>query len=121
VADCGEQDILGEALAESRFVALVEIGGRRQKRISGREPTSTNFGNMYANVQMQSCLGEERMPKTGNRCTEFGVFSSDCCGSEIVIGPGVLFPACAKHPGMTTWVNIQREAESIPDGDQQAA
>jgi hypothetical protein len=61
------------------------------------------------------------MPITGNRSTEFGVFRSDCCGSEIVIGPNVVFPACPMHPGETNWVNLRTEAESKPDEKEQAA
>jgi hypothetical protein len=28
----------------------------------------------------------------------FGVYKSVCCGAEIVISKGVVFPPCPKHP-----------------------
>ena len=32
------------------------------------------------------------MPNTDERNDEFGMYVNDCCGSEIVIGPGAVFP-----------------------------
>lgn len=52
------------------------------------------------------------MPKTGDRNDQFGVFKSNCCGSEIVIGPGMVFPTCPAHPGATAWVTIRAENDS---------
>jgi hypothetical protein len=38
----------------------------------------------------------------------FGVYRSVCCGAEIVIGEGVTFPDCPKHPHLTTqWRYVQ--------------
>ena len=48
------------------------------------------------------------MPKTGEKNTVFGVFASDCCGAEIVIISGAVFPTCPEHPQIrTSWNPIE--------------
>ena len=42
------------------------------------------------------------MPRNGERNEKFGVYKSVCCGAEIVIDSGVVFPDCPKHPKRTT-------------------
>jgi hypothetical protein len=50
--------------------------------------------------------------KTGEKNTLFGVFKSACCGAEIVITSGSVFPECPKHP----YVSASWEALEIgPD------
>jgi len=46
----------------------------------------------------------QTVPKTGqlNQC--FGVYKSVCCGSEIVITKGAIFPFCPDHArSPTVW------------------
>ena len=45
------------------------------------------------------------MPRAGEKNTIFGVFASDCCGAEIVIRSGAVFPACPEHPQIKTMWN----------------
>jgi hypothetical protein len=33
----------------------------------------------------------------GDLNRRFAVYQSSCCGDEIVIGPGAIFPGCPKH------------------------
>ncbi len=47
------------------------------------------------------------MPNTDERNDEFGMYVNDCCGSEIVIGPGAVFPRCPKHQTPTGWINLE--------------
>jgi len=61
------------------------------------------------------------VPKTGDRCSDFGVFKSECCGSEIVIASGVQFPSCSQHEGLTTWVQVRNDGDPILEQEQQAA
>jgi len=44
------------------------------------------------------------MPINGETNNKFGVYRSVCCGSEIVIATGAVFPDCPRHPHLpTTW------------------
>ena len=50
------------------------------------------------------------MPVNGQINTEFGVYRSVCCGSEIVIAEGIEFPDCPRHPRLSTkWKSITDE------------
>jgi len=50
------------------------------------------------------------MPCNGEINRRFGIYKSDCCGSEIVIPEDVIFPNCAKHGNLPTeWINITDE------------
>jgi hypothetical protein len=42
------------------------------------------------------------MPMSGQINATFGVYTSVCCGDEIVIAEGARFPDCPKHPRLTT-------------------
>jgi hypothetical protein len=47
------------------------------------------------------------MPEKGSINDKFGVYQSLCCGSEIVIGEGMTFPDCPKHPKLPTkWKSV---------------
>jgi hypothetical protein len=42
------------------------------------------------------------MPMNGDINERFGVYTSLCCGAEIVIPEGARFPDCPRHRGLTT-------------------
>jgi hypothetical protein len=42
------------------------------------------------------------MAQNGDFNSKFGVYRSLCCGLEIVIGEGVMFPDCPRHIKLTT-------------------
>jgi len=42
------------------------------------------------------------VPQNGEANQEFGIYKSVCCGAEIVINIGSMFPDCPKHPKLTT-------------------
>ena len=42
------------------------------------------------------------MPLNGEANQKSGVYKSVCCGAEIVINAGSMFPDCANHPEVTT-------------------
>jgi hypothetical protein len=47
------------------------------------------------------------MPRNGEINTSFGVYKNLCCGMEIIIPAGVIFPDCATHIHLITeWKNI---------------
>ena len=43
------------------------------------------------------------MPRTREVCSELNLYKNLCCGIEVVLGRGVLFPDCPKHPKRTTF------------------
>jgi len=46
--------------------------------------------------------------ENGDRNTFFGVYKNSCCGFEIVISVGSIFPDCPKHPNIPTqWTPIE--------------
>ena len=45
------------------------------------------------------------MPEDGTINNKFGVYQNVCCGQEIIIREGARFPACPKHPDLTTTWN----------------
>jgi len=48
------------------------------------------------------------MPANREISKKFGVFRTVCCDAEIVIGVGVPFPDCPKHPNLTTgWKELR--------------
>jgi len=55
------------------------------------------------------------MPTTGERNEQFGMYISDCCGSEIVIAAGAAFPLCPKHCRFATWINLDATASYIEE------
>ena len=50
------------------------------------------------------------MPHNGQVNEKFGVYRSLCCGAEIVITKGAIFPRCPDHPRYTLW-------KLLPDGN----
>lgn len=59
------------------------------------------------------------MPENGQKNTSFGVYSSVCCGFEIVITEGTYFPDCPNHPKLTTeWKPLRDLKEPIPHASQ---
>ena len=50
------------------------------------------------------------MPQEGKKNEKFGVYRSHCCGTEIVITKGAIFPKCPDHPQYTTrWTLLPHE------------
>jgi len=50
------------------------------------------------------------MAFNGDINKRFGVYTSLCCGSEIVIAAGCAFPDCPRHPRLTTkWKSVADE------------
>lgn len=50
------------------------------------------------------------MPTNGEINKKFGVYTSLCCGTEIVISVGAHFPDCPRHPRLsTTWKSANDE------------
>ena len=50
------------------------------------------------------------MPQNGEMNETFGVYKSACCGTEIVITKGAIFPFCPDHTrSPTTWKLIPEE------------
>jgi len=53
---------------------------------------------------------------SGIRNLEYGVWRSRCCGDEIVLYRGAIFPICNKHKDrLTEWVLITTDILSKPD------
>jgi hypothetical protein len=65
------------------------------------------LSNRYVFAKLQSTFAARfhKMPQTGEKNTLFGVFGSDCCGVEIVIASGAVFPKCPNHPESGTFWN----------------
>jgi hypothetical protein len=55
------------------------------------------------------------MPETGERNDQFGMYISNCCGSEIVIASGAVFPVCPKHCKATGWINLDNSGSCLED------
>ena len=50
------------------------------------------------------------MPQAGQVNTQFGVYKNLCCGAEIVITKGAIFPDCPHHLQLTTiWKPVDFE------------
>jgi hypothetical protein len=43
------------------------------------------------------------MSKNGSVSPRFGAYKSLCCGAEIIVNEGVVFPDCPNHPKLTTY------------------
>jgi len=55
------------------------------------------------------------MPENASINKKFGVYQSLCCDAEIVIGEGLAFPDCPKHPNLpTNWKPVTEEHERFP-------
>jgi hypothetical protein len=55
------------------------------------------------------------MPNTGERNDQFGMYVSNCCGSEIVIASGAVFPVCPKHCKATGWINLESSERCLEE------
>jgi len=53
------------------------------------------------------------MPTTGDTNEKFGVYRSVCCGAEIVIVQGAMFPHCPKHPETPTKWKFNSDDQSL--------
>ena len=54
------------------------------------------------------------MPRNGEINKTFGVYRSLCCGREIVIREGAMFPDCPSHPKLSTaWMPIEFEIAEV--------
>jgi len=50
------------------------------------------------------------MPQNGEINKKFGVYRTVCCGREIVLREGSVFPDCPNHPRLTTkWKSVVDE------------
>ena len=47
--------------------------------------------------------------KTGQDVLEAGLYASECCGEEIMLDKGSIYPRCEKCHGLSTW-----EAVDLP-------
>jgi hypothetical protein len=56
---------------------------------------------------------------TGERNDQFGMYFNNCCGWEIVITSGAVFPPCPKHSKSTGWINLDAD-ESCHEEEQAA-
>ncbi|HYR83160.1 MAG TPA: hypothetical protein VE422_03680 [Terriglobia bacterium] len=43
------------------------------------------------------------VPKSGDQNNQFGIYKSTCCGAEIVLVQGAVFPLCHKHKLPAGW------------------
>jgi len=53
------------------------------------------------------------VPQNGAVNETFGVYKSVCCGAEIVITKGAIFPRCPNHPQYTTIWKLLPEEDMI--------
>jgi hypothetical protein len=59
---------------------------------------------MFAAALPHSASRDIKVPIRGEKNKSFGVYSTDCCGLEIVISVGSVFPLCPNHPNqITVW------------------
>jgi hypothetical protein len=57
-----------------------------------------------------------KVPISGEKNTMFGVFASHCCGNEIVIRSGAVFPTCPEHPRIRTfWIAIEVGPDNVTE------
>jgi len=74
---------------------------------------------MFANVQRRILGSFIKVPQSGERNTDFGVYASTCCDFEIVISVGAEFPPCPHHPASKAeWQPLQRENEDSIRGSR---
>ena len=49
------------------------------------------------------------MPYNGEANSKFGVYKAVCCGAEIVVNSGAVFPDCPNHQRLTTIWKLQEK------------
>ncbi len=47
------------------------------------------------------------MPNTGERCSQSGIYQSDCCDYEITLSNGDRFPFCRGCMKMADWTRVR--------------
>ena len=58
----------------------------------------------------------QTVPKAGQVNQKFEVYESDCCGSEIVITKGAIFPYCPDHLTFNTlWKLFDEDMTLVTD------
>jgi hypothetical protein len=55
----------------------------------------------------------------GEKSLAYGIWKSLCCGQEIVLYGGTVFPLCKKHRASTEWVLISTTWFSKPRGESE--
>jgi hypothetical protein len=76
---------------------------------------------MCAGVQKISARDSRKVPRNGEKNTTFGVYRSLCCGLEIVISQGSLFPDCPNHLNLPTeWKSVSEPLAEIPNASDLA-
>jgi len=58
------------------------------------------------------------VPQTGKVNEKFGVYKSFCCGLEIFIAAGAIFPYCPNHPQLTTTWKLPSDEDMTPLTDK---
>jgi len=62
------------------------------------------------------------MFSTGNKNFQFGIYQAVCCGYEIVLIDGAMFPDCPDHKRPTDWKLISEiESGRTKDSDSESA
>jgi hypothetical protein len=61
------------------------------------------------------------MPQNGEMNLRFGVYQALCCGKEIMVREGDLFPHCPNHPGLTTIWKSTVDDNAVRLGKPQAS
>ena len=53
------------------------------------------------------------MPLKGDKNTLFGIYRNTCCGAEIVISVGAVFPPCPRHQDTgAEWIQIEGPSQN---------
>jgi hypothetical protein len=54
------------------------------------------------------------VPLKGDKNTLFGIYRNRCCGAEIVISVGAVFPPCPRHQDTEAeWIQIQERVKIV--------
>ena len=54
------------------------------------------------------------MAQNGEPNNRFGVYKSLCCGREILLREGMIFPDCPNHPKLTTvWKMVKTDVVEL--------
>jgi hypothetical protein len=72
------------------------------------------IGYMFATLRSVLREGSRKVPESGDKNTSFGVYREGCCGREILISVGSVFPTCPKHPDRSAkWIQIEIDVAEI--------
>ena len=61
------------------------------------------------------------MFSTGNKNFQFGIYQAVCCGYEIVLIDGAVFPDCPDHKRPTEWKLILEIHSGTKESDSESA